>query len=58
MGAFSDLRRRRDARRWQRWTEVDPEEELLRRSRVVTAAAIAFFALVAALVVVGLVVAR
>jgi hypothetical protein len=58
MRAIDDLRRRRDARRWQRWTEVDPEDELGRRSGVVTAIAIAFFTLVLAIIVVGLVVAR
>ena len=58
MGALADLRRRRDARRWQRWTEVDPEEDLERRSGIGAAIAILFFALVIAVVVVGLVVAR
>jgi hypothetical protein len=58
MGVIADLRRRRDARRWQRWTEVEPEEELHRRAGVVTAIGVALFALLIAVVVVGLVAAR
>jgi hypothetical protein len=52
------LKRRRDARRWQRWTENDPEDELESRARIGGIAALIFFGLVVALVIVGLVVAR
>ncbi|MBW8742296.1 MAG: hypothetical protein JF623_06655 [Acidobacteria bacterium] len=58
MGALADLRRRRDARRWQRWTEVDPEDDLERRSGIGAAIALVFFSLVIAVVVIGLVIAR
>ena len=30
---LSGLKQRRDARRWQRWSEVDPEDDYLRWAR-------------------------
>jgi hypothetical protein len=58
MGVVQDLRERRRARRWQRWTEVDPLDDYARRFGIGAAAAFVLFAVVIALVVVGLVVAR
>jgi hypothetical protein len=58
MGIVESLKQRRDARRWQRWSEVEPLEELSRRAGVGAGLAMAFFVLVIALVVVGFVVAR
>ena len=58
MGAIDELKRRRAARRFQRWSEVEPEEDWASRSGIGTAIALAFFLLVGALFVVGLVVAR
>jgi len=58
MGVVGDLRRRRGARRWQRWTEVEPEEDLHRRAGIVTAIFIVFFVLLIAVIVIGLVAAR
>ena len=58
MGVLAALKQRRDARRWQRWSEDDPMDELHHRARFGIALVLTFFALVIALVVVGLVVAR
>ena len=58
MGIVQTLRERRSARRWQRWTEVEPLDDYARRFGVGAAAAMVFFVLVIALVIVGLVVAR
>lgn len=58
MSVLSDLKRRRDARRWQRWSEDDPLDELGRRAGVVAKVAVTLFVVVIVLVVVGLVVAR
>jgi hypothetical protein len=58
MGIVESFKQRRLARRWQRWSEVDPIDDLARWSGIGTAVAITFFVLVIALVVVGLVVAR
>jgi len=52
------LRQRRLGRRWQHWSEVDPEDDYLRRAGIGTAVAAALFLLLAALVVVGFVIAR
>ena len=49
---------RRLGRRWQRWSEVDPMDDLGRRARIGVALAFVFFLLLAAFVVIGLVVAR
>jgi hypothetical protein len=51
----STARNRIRARRWQRWSEVEPEEDYLRWARAGTALATAFFLLVIAGVVVALV---
>jgi hypothetical protein len=58
MGLVQDLRERRRARRWQRWTEVEPLDDYARRFGIGAAAGLALFVIVIALVVVGLVVAR
>ena len=58
MGVVGDLRRRRGARRWQRWTEVEPEEDLHRRAGIVTAIFVVCFVLLIAVIVIGLVAAR
>jgi hypothetical protein len=46
---------RRAARRWQRWSEVEPEEDWLRWARAGTIVATAFFLLIVAAIVVALV---
>jgi hypothetical protein len=58
MRVVHDLRERRRARRWQRWTEVEPLDDYARRFGAGAAAALALFVVVIALVVIGLVVAR
>jgi hypothetical protein len=55
---IDNLLTRRRARRWQRWTEVDAQEDYARRAGVGTVIAVAFFLLVIAVIVVGLVLAR
>jgi len=55
---LDDLLIRRRARRWQRWTEVEPEEDYVRRAGIGTAIAGTFFLLVIGMIVVGLVFAR
>ena len=57
MGAVGEFRRRRQARRWQHWSEVDPEDDFLRLSRIVTVIAVAFMLLVFGMIVLGLVLA-
>jgi hypothetical protein len=56
--AVDHLLTRRRVRRWQRWTEVEPEEDYVGRAGIGTAIAGAFFALVIAVIVIGLVFAR
>jgi len=58
MGIVASLKQRRDARRWQRWSEVDPDDDYARRAGIGAALAVAFFIVVIALVVIGFVVAR
>jgi hypothetical protein len=58
VGVIDDLLTRRRARRWQRWTEVDPQEDYARRAGIGTVIAGAFFAFVIAVIVLGLVFAR
>ena len=53
-----DIKQRRLARRYQRWSEVDPLDDYARRARYGLAAALGLFLLLAALVVVGLIFAR
>jgi hypothetical protein len=57
VGAVGDYRRRRQAKRWQRWTEVDPEEDFARRAGIFTMIFVVFMLLLVVLVVVGLVLA-
>jgi hypothetical protein len=57
MGALSDYRRRREAKRWQRWTEVEPEEDFARRAGIFTMIFVVFMLLVLVLIVVGVVLA-
>jgi hypothetical protein len=58
MGLVHDLRQRRRARRWQRWTEVEPLDDNARTFGIGAVATLMLFVVVIALVVVGLVVAR
>jgi hypothetical protein len=58
VGVFGELLTRRRARRWQRWTEVEPEEDYLRRAGVGTAIAVAVFVLLIAVIILGLVLSR
>jgi hypothetical protein len=58
MGIVQAFRERRLARRWQRWTEVEPLDDYARRFGIGAVAAFVLFVLVIVLVVVGLVVAR
>ena len=57
-GWLEGIRQRRLGRRYQRWSEVEPEDDYARWSGLGTAIAAGFFVLVAALVVVGLLFAR
>jgi hypothetical protein len=58
MGFVHDLNERRRARRWQRWTEVEPLDDYARRFGIGAMITALFFVAVIALVVLGLVVAR
>ena len=58
MGVVGELLSRRRARRWQRWSEVVPEEDYLRWARAGAVVATAFLFLLFALIVVALVVLR
>ncbi len=51
----STVRSRFRARRWQRWTEVAPEDDLLRWARAVTVVATTLFLLVFVGIVLALV---
>jgi hypothetical protein len=55
MGLMEQYRQRRLGRRYQRWTEVEPEDDWARWAGIVAAVAVTLFVLVAALVVLGLV---
>jgi hypothetical protein len=57
MGAIRDYRRRRAAKRWQRWTEVEPEEDFARRAGIFTMIFVVFMLLLLVLIVVGIVLA-
>jgi len=50
-----DLKQRRDARRWQRWSEVDPLDEAGKRARYGVAVFVGLFVLLVAAVVLALV---
>jgi hypothetical protein len=55
VGVVGELLSRRRARRWQRWSEVAPEDDYLRWARAGTIVATAFFLFVIAGIVVALV---
>jgi hypothetical protein len=55
--AVGEYRRRRQARRWQRWTEVEPEDDFLRRAGVITSIFIVLMLVLFVLIVVGVVLA-
>jgi hypothetical protein len=57
MGAIGDYRRRRAAKHWQRWAEVEPEEEFARRAGIFTMIFVVFMLLLLVLIVVGIVLA-
>ena len=54
---LSQVRNRHQARRWQRWTEVAPEDDFARRAGILTAIAVAFMLILLAAIVVGLILA-
>ena len=54
----STARNRLRARRWQRRSQVDPEEDWERRSTIGTIVFVTFFALLLALIVIGLLASR
>jgi hypothetical protein len=54
----STVRNRLRARRWQRRSQVEPEEDWERRSTIGTIVFVIFFALLIAVIVVGLLAAR
>jgi hypothetical protein len=58
MGVVEQLRQRRLGRRYQRWSEIEPEDDYARWAGLGTAVAVGLFLLVILLVVVGLVFAR
>jgi hypothetical protein len=51
----STVRNRLRARRWQRWSEVEPEDDLLRWARVGAIVASVFFGLILLAIVLALV---
>ena len=51
----STVRSRFRARRWQRWSEVEPEDDLLRWARVGAIVASVFFGLILLAIVLALV---
>ena len=57
MSVLGELLKRRRARRWQRWTEVAPEDDFLRRAALVTRIFVVIMVLVLALIVLGVVLA-
>jgi hypothetical protein len=54
----STARNRLRARRWQRRSQVDPEEDWERRSTIGTIVFVTFFALLVAVIVIGLLASR
>jgi len=54
----STARNKLRARRWQRWSQVDPEEDWERRSTIGTVVFVIFFALLIGLIVIGLLASR
>jgi hypothetical protein len=57
MCAISDHRKRREAKRWQHWTEVEPKEDFARRAGIFTMIFVVFMLLLLVLIVVGVVLA-
>jgi hypothetical protein len=57
VSVFSELLNRRRARRWQRWTEVAPEDDYLRPARVVTTIFVVIMLVLLVGIVVGLILA-
>ena len=57
MRAVGEYRRRRQARRWQRWTEVEPEDDFLRRAGIITSIFIVLMLVLFVLIIVGVVLA-
>jgi hypothetical protein len=55
VGLAGELRNRRRARRFQRWSETEPEADYLRWARAGTIVATVFFGLVVVAVVLALV---
>jgi hypothetical protein len=55
VGFVGELLSRRRARRWQRWSEVEPEDDYLRWARAGTVIATALLLIVLAGIVVALV---
>jgi hypothetical protein len=53
-----ELLNRRRARRWQRWSETEPEQDYLRWARAGTIVATTFFALLFGAIIVALVFLR
>jgi hypothetical protein len=51
----STARNRLRARRWQRWSEVEPEDDMLRWARLGTIIATVFFGLIVLAIVLALV---
>jgi hypothetical protein len=51
----STARNRLRARRWQRWSEVEPEDDFLRWARAGTIVATVFFGLIVLAIVLALV---
>jgi hypothetical protein len=51
----STVRNRLRARRWQRWSEVEPEDDWLRWARAGTIVATVFFGLIVLAIVLALV---
>jgi len=56
VGVVGELLSRRRAKRWQRWSEIAPEEDYLRWARAGTIVATAFLLIVLAGIVIALVV--
>ena len=54
----STARNRLRARRWQRRSQVDPEEDWERRSTIGTIVFVTFFSLLLAVIVIGLLASR
>jgi hypothetical protein len=58
VGTVGELRNRRRARRWQRWSEIEPEDDYVRWARVGAIVATAFFVVLFGMLVIGLVFLR